>query len=521
MTGRRPRVEVILVIMMKIGISHSAKSIFSALFLLLLATASAQDLFQSNLQYGIYKAGFKNIDATDYTRPALPSPNGKEQQGRQMNLSIWYPSTAVSGGALQYSEYVSLAIPPWQRTGSAALRQTIMQTVAELSGDTSLFKPVMQKLLSAPGKAYKNAAPARGTFPVIFFPDRPHVQSIMCEYLASHGYIVVSPVISGTHSASMEYSITGIESAVQDLQFALGYVRRHFSTKKQFSVMGLGFNATNVLSWQMRNPDINGMISLEGGITTGFEDQLIERSPFFNTERCTTAMLIVHAPHPDVNPALTHKYKYASRIYQHYPQSSEFYFLNFGIWEKTLRNIFPKANKGDAWLSFEHAAQSVKNFLDWKLRGSETAKAALLQEKPGIAAVTVKEGNLLPPSAEELGGIIRQRGIAAATALYLERKKADDQPFPFGSFFRIGQNLIQQSAFNDLQEWARLFADSYPQSAIPYTMQGRAMLELGNKEQAKALYTRAAGLVQQDANLNEAEKRVYHTAIENRLKGLN
>lgn len=497
------------------------KSSLSIFFSILTVISNAQDLFKSNLQYGSYGVGFKNIDVTDLTRPSLSVAGDNGAIGREMNLSIWYPSLDKGSSPVLYKDYVALTLPHDQRNSNALCEHAFMHTVAELSGDTTRFQYVLNKMLAAQTKAHKNAVVAKGSFPVIIYPDRAHVQSIMCEYLASNGYIVVSLSIKGSYAAPMEYNVRGIETAIEDLQFALGYARQNFVTTRYFSVIGLGFNATNLLAWQMRNADIKAFVSLEGGITTGFEDQLIQKGPFFNVERCTVDMLVIHAPHPDVKPEFTYKYKYAQRIYQSYSQSSEFYFLNFGIWERELKNIFPAANRGNTWLSFEYAAASIKSFLDWRMRGDEDSKTKLLKPEPGIVEVTVKQASLLPPSVEELNALIKKQGINAASALYFERKKIDERPFPFTICFLVGQNLIQQASFNDLKNWAQLFADGFPQSAIPYTMQARAFLEEGNKEQAKLFYNKAMALLDSDENLSTDERKAYQTAIDNRLKSIN
>lgn len=481
-------------------------------------SAHGQQFFNTNLAFGTYAVGFRTVEATDWTRPSL-NLETVATAGREMKLHIWYPAAASNKQVLQYKDYLALGLPAVDKS-QTGVKKFFMRSVAELSGDSSLFLSMFPQLMNAPMRAKSDIKPAAGKFPFIIYPDQPHLQSILCEYLASHGYIVLSPVIKGPYSHSMEYNLRGIESAVEDLQFTVGYARQQFRTERHFAVMGLGFNATNVLALQMRNSDVKAMISLEGGITTGFENGLLQRSPFYDVERCLASMLIIHAPHPDVDPAFTYKYKYAPRIYQRYQQSSEFYFLNFGIWERVLKNIFPKANKGNTWESFEIAATSVKHFLQWQLGENHKAKEALTQNKPGFVETTMMDASPLPPSPDELVSMIRQKGITTVEALYKERKRTDTQPFPFTHFFMVAQSLIQASQFNELKSWAFLYADSYPQSAIPYTLLGHAFLETNEQEKAKKWYQQALSLLDRDGNLNNEEKAAYHRAIQERLNSI-
>lgn len=358
---------------------------------------NAQDVFQSDLAHGKYPVGFKSVQTTDYTRASLQT--GKPQSvGRAMQLYIWYPAEKANTSQLLYSDYLTYRFRQAQ-----ALRAGFFHSVAELGGDTTLFQAVYTQMAKSKTKAYREAKIAPGQFPLVIFPDQVHLQNILCEYLASCGFIVVSPVIQGPFAEPMQYDPAGIETGVADMQFALGYLRKNFPVQRDFAAMGLGFNATLALALQMRNPEVKAMVSLEGGITTTFEEGLIQRSPYFNLERCRAAMLVIHAPHPDVKPELVNKYKYAERVFQFYPQSSEFYFLNFGLWERHLKNILPKANRGNTWQSYTYAAQSIQWFLNSKLKQDEKAKTALFNpnEAKNIVNTSLIAAAVLPPATTQ------------------------------------------------------------------------------------------------------------------------
>ena len=234
-------------------------------------------------------------------------------------------------------------------------------------------------------------------------------------------------------------------------------------------------------------------------------------------------MLIIHAPHPDVKPELTYKYKYAEKVYQSYPQSSEFYFLNYGIWERSLKNILPKANKGNTWSSFEYAAQSVRLYLDWKLKTDEKSKSKLFKNDwpADLVQTSIRPAVSLPPGLNELTTIWQNHGIDSLRTIYQSRKEFDDQPFDFSTFFQLSQQLVSQGKYQDLLAWASLFADTYPQAAVPHSLQGRAHLELNNKADAKWNYEKALSLLDNDPELNDGEKKFYKQAIENRITSLN
>ena len=337
--------------------------------------AIAQDLFAAGPAHGKYTVGFKTIDVIDHNRSDIDSP--QTTAGRKMTIHIWYPAKKTKGYPISYKNYVELLSEKKKRTFDDT-RKSFFRSVMELSGDTALFSSVYTRLIGSKTSAFLNAAVDDGEFPLVIYPDNPYAQSILCEYLASAGYIVASPVLQGTYSHQMEYNVRGIETAVTDIQFTLGYIRTHYKVQRDFCVMGTGFNATLALSTQMRNRDVKAIVSLEGGITTGFEKSLIELVPYFSIEKCDAPMLIIHAPHPDVHPELTHRYKYSERVYQCYAESSEFYFLNYGVWEKRIPGIFSRANRGNTWDSFCYAAKSINHYLNWKLKGQNQAGEYLL-----------------------------------------------------------------------------------------------------------------------------------------------
>jgi hypothetical protein len=476
-----------------------------------------------SLNYGPYKTGFRHIETSDPGRPCLTCAKSVSgYAAREMEIAVWYPSEDQETVTMPYIQYLRLG-PAGTITDFNILKQAFFNSISGLGGDTSLFETAYAPLFHEATRAQKDPALAPGRWPLIIYPDQPHFQNILCEFLASHGYIVASPRIKGTFRAELELNPAGIETGTDDLAFTLGHMRSHFQVNREFAFIGTGFNATLGLNQAFKNKDLTALVSLEGGITTPFESGLISRSPYYDPERCTVSMLVIHAPHPDVKPELTHRYKYSERVYQSYPQSSEFYFLNFGLWEKKVQNIFPRSNRANTWESFEISAQSVQCFLDWKLKKDEKSKSGLLAKDwpPELVQTTVRPAVPIPPDLEQLTEVWEKKGIDSLVMIYQNLRKNDDQPFGFSTFYRLSQKMIEQSRFRDLLSWALLFADAHPGSAIPYSLQGRAHLEMSNKAEAKKNYEQAISLLGQDSELNAEEKKYFKQAIENRINSLN
>ncbi|MCI0691454.1 hypothetical protein L0337_05535 [candidate division KSB1 bacterium] len=80
---------------------------------------------------------------------------------------------------------------PWQR--SDAHKQALAQKYSE---ELEQYKDHVHELFSAKTAAMKNAEAAAGKFPLVIFGTGGntggHVYSVLCEYLASHGYVAVA-----------------------------------------------------------------------------------------------------------------------------------------------------------------------------------------------------------------------------------------------------------------------------------------------------------------------------------------
>lgn len=138
-----------------------------------------------------------------------------------------------------------------------------------------------------------------------------------------------------------------------------------------------------------------------------------------------------------------------------------------------------------------------------------------------LVQTTLRPAVPMPPDLEQLKEVWELKGIDSLGMIYQNLRKYDDQPFGFGSFYQLSQKMIEKSRFGDLLSWALLFADAHPASAIPYSLQGRARLELGNKLEARKNYEQALSLLDQDPELNQEEKNYFKQAIKNRINTLN
>jgi hypothetical protein len=334
-----------------------------------------QGYFDTALKQGPYVVGFRAGVHYDLGRPPLAEQFARYRQGRAVHLSVWYPAKIKSNhppmGFVEYVDEVSRMINPKEVTKRTRKESIDEMTtwVSQLGGDSTLLLKHLGSLLNSTTNSYRNAAHVGGDFPILVYPESPHLNCILSEYLASHGFIVVSVSRHGTLTKDFEWkSVRGIETLVQDCQFAVSVVKREFDTDdKRMAVIGTGMNASAGLGWAMRSPEIDAVVSLDGGILTSYDYNLLKTSPYYDSVRVTSPMLVIYSPREDVDPRLIDQYPFADRHMLCLPQMTGVHYRNFGVWEKRIQGI-PGYAAGNTRIGFEMMARYILYFLDWQLR---------------------------------------------------------------------------------------------------------------------------------------------------------
>jgi tetratricopeptide (TPR) repeat protein len=336
---------------------------------------------------------------------------------------------------------------------------------------------------------------------------------------------VVSPSRHGTRNSDFEWQqVRGMETRIQDYQFLLPRVKAMFQLKEpSVALMGIGMSVSDGLLWMMRNKSVKTLVSMEGGILTQFEYDMMKNSPYYNLESLTNPILVFYTPHRDINPALVNGFKHTERHIFYLPQMTEFYFLNYGAWQSIMPGILGKA-PGDTRRSYKYAFAYILSFLSWQLKadsGAETDFRETPQQKQYDTALiqySFKEKMEIPPSATDLENRWVKSGIDEVIR-FLEPKLKDDPEFISNtSFSYLGAQLINHHrAFNDCIKWCQLFARQYPNASSAQSMQGRSYLELNQPEKAKIAYEKALELLNDDPYLTLPQRQGLKNALKQRL----
>lgn len=191
--------------------------------LAILATLCLYSVFAQNIgilndvEKGKYKVGFTHQTLFDYSRTF-----NLENEYRPIQLTIWYPASKETDGRLMsYKDYVQL----FYNDSTIAVADFKKDPLQYGANDTILNQILHSETLSINGAKAEN-----GNFPLVLFTpgiyEKSYSNAILCEQLASNGYIVASTSYLDAYSSEVEEGPEIlIEPQIRDMEFILAYMK--------------------------------------------------------------------------------------------------------------------------------------------------------------------------------------------------------------------------------------------------------------------------------------------------------
>lgn len=486
-----------------------------------------------DLVLGSYAVGYKTIFTYDQTRNGVPysdwdgnlTNNQTPELGRQFQINVWYPAAHGTGDRIDYSHYVDLKGRQTDFGASEGQREFAQQTFVEQTqalgnvtigvlGSTKedFTSEHLDRLLELEVYGRLNATPAKEKFPVVIYPNggSPAFQSITCEYLASHGYVVVAFTPKGRFSSALEVSTIGLEVAVDDFEFVLGKVSEESNVDMdKVAILANAISSSIGAAAISRNDKLKALISLEGGLPSAFEQGLLNESVFYLPENITAPLLVIYSSHPSIDPEYTFQLKYADKYYAQFPNMSEWAMLNYGMFDAFVPDILGK-HKGNTQKGFEEAHQLILRFLGQKIKGNteEVFDLTYLNSQTELDSTFVREAIPAPPNIALLKDRFLKDGFGEIERIYKELKDTRNlQPYS-RSFYKDFRNWLAWQKDEDYAYRQRLYElayDSYPESArMNYYLAYYSML-VGQNAKAIRHYQLTLSLIEADPDISASE----------------
>src|SRR5579871_42740 len=424
-----------------------------------LRMAQAQErLLWGDLPPGRYAVGFQSQIQFDLTRlydPEYPSParQASAKPARPIFLAIWYPAKPTDRPPMVYRDYLpQVSKDPRFHTFSERLARYTEEVVrSEVISENppqewdAEEREALATFLSTPTHAVRNAAPPRGRFPLILY--HPGLggsyedNSVLFEYLASHGYVVMSSAYEAEDSSRLDVN-WDLTRSFKDLTFLLRYARTlPFVDAERLGVLGHSYGAQAVLAWRSEaNSPIDAVVSLDSTVENvgidfpGFaklKAQLEGRSRAYSVP----VLRFASVENKPKFETLERYLKYAPR-YEAAVASLEHndYLTHGAVHGALLPNKEKDASIGRLRReSYERVCRHVLAFFDLTLKRDADADALLKRSLDGAGqdasfALRYRAPAPLPPTGRQLLGLIAQQGMQAAETL-LRQCRADIEEF--------------------------------------------------------------------------------------------
>jgi len=244
-----------------------------ALVLSLCADLSAEPRLWGHLHSGRYTVGFRTLRINT----------------ADAELHIWYPAIEGTGPKITFGDYLRLShdlkdAEPDFENDDQALRKTL--SLAVTGREDLLDNKLCDEILAIPFAAVRDASPASGKFPLIFWTYRyatTAAQSVLNEYLASHGFVVIyAPESSVPPMPSELKSFADKTREFNRLQLrlrsALSFARQMPNVQPdKVAVIAWSYAGESAFELQQSEPAVRLVVGLSTNVLDGWiyrEDQL-------------------------------------------------------------------------------------------------------------------------------------------------------------------------------------------------------------------------------------------------------
>jgi len=478
------------------------------------------------LSPGSFAVGFKIANVYDDSRTII-GVDEKNQNSlpRPVQISMWYPAEIKENSEfMSFSEYVlnegtEFDFAPLNKKRKEEILDSFRDQVVRWGGKASNVDMLLRKATSV----VKDADPATGKFPLILYApggDAPSDgNTVLCEYLASHGYVVAACPSNGMYSEEMTLDLKGIETQVRDLEFVYANMKDITSVDlPQVGTVGFSFGGLANVMLANRNLNIRAVVSLDGGITYPAYAQLMDETPFkFTRELSVPFLLGMSQPNDQQTTDFFDSLQYCDTylvqfgLANHFGFSSRYLFLNQAIDEEESREQVAQMVDG-----YSLMCRYVLHFLDGYLKGDKKGIDFIRQspDDHGFSNLKItyqsKKTKSVPPTEEYFFAVLQSEGIKEASDFFKKTRIT----FPEIKLFseeRINTTcirLMNDVKIDEAMTLYEIYFQAYPESVNALLGLGNIYLQKENIKKAKIYFQKVTELDPENSYATEILKKI-------------
>jgi pimeloyl-ACP methyl ester carboxylesterase len=245
--------------------------------------SSQTSSFQFLQKPGPYPVGIKVVDQYDRSR------NYSANDARPLQTVIWYPSLKSPAKPMTVRDYVRLADTELYFNAS--------------EGRENRWRSLLKTSLDIPLWAVQDAQPTKEQYPVLIYaPSDSSVSwenADICEYLASHGYVVLASPSMGASTRDMTDDLDGINSQAHDISFLITYAKTLPNTDlSEVALVSWSWGGVSSLFAAARDARIDALVSMDGSMR--YYPGLVKMAGDVHPESMTIPLLFFTRGDPNV-----------------------------------------------------------------------------------------------------------------------------------------------------------------------------------------------------------------------------
>jgi tetratricopeptide (TPR) repeat protein len=491
-------------------------------------------LFRFTEQPGKYAVGLKVVEQYDFSRTYRPKVNaeGKPTVGeraRPLQTLIWYPAEKSGKKPMTVEDY------------SGLLATETSFDKPNLSPDWKQWIEGMKPTLKDSLWAVKDAKEMVGKFPLVVYAPSFSAMSWenvdLCEYLASHGYVVVASPDRGATTRGMTPDLAGIDAQARDISFLIGYAQTLPNTDmSEIAVGGFSWGGISNLFAAARDNRINALFALDGSMR--YFPGLVKTADDVHPEEMTIPLLFFtegeisledqarefgnkNSEGPSVLNAWTHgDLITVDDMALVHVEHSSIYQRNERTWTGYASDHKGDYTRADGIVGYGWVARYTLVFLDAYLKHDAEAMAFLKKTPaengvpPHMMTVDFRTAKGSPVTFETLRVGAGEKGFEHLAEVYaaMKKEKAD---------FKVEESAMGDWA-TELQgdghpaeavEVLKLNVVMYPESGNAWEALGETQEKAGKKAEAVESYKKALEKDPENAEAKEKLKALEATLV--------